>query len=63
MVKILIDKYPDMIDVKNDRGKTPLKSAAGGDGKSPPPHFHPKKNQMMKFHAILIFSLFNCQNS
>lgn len=33
MVKVLIDLRPDMIDVKNDEGKTPLYCAAVKNGK------------------------------
>lgn len=29
LVKVFIDKKPEMIDVKNDKGKTPLNIAAG----------------------------------
>lgn len=32
IVKIFIEKKPDMIDVKNDKGKTPLSVAAAVNG-------------------------------
>lgn len=40
MVKILFDKRSNMIDIKNDKGRTPLSFAAEANGKFLVEKFH-----------------------